>query len=548
MSLTGHTSQPLSEFPAPAVPLPAPPAHPPSAESVHEQLNRIVSSRTFTRSKDLCRFLRFVVEQTLRNRTVRLKEYLIGVTVFRRGENFNPGTDPIVRVQACRLRSKLDLYYETEGWKDTLRIDLPSGRYIPLFRHLRSRASNRAFSLERPPVNAPGAAPADAAVSTIVEEVSQAVADVLRAHLAKRPEPGPAETWVAQPEAHHLCRKGHLSLLAPTPEAIRLGIECFERAVERDPNHAPAYAGLAGMYTAAGVTGIYPISAAMAQVKSLAAKALQLDGRSAEARAAHALALAVHDWNFQAANKEFFDALDLSPGLASAHHWYAIGSLLPFGLVDRTILELKVALEFASRAASVQTDLAWALCLNRRYDEALASCQGALDAAPGFFRAHWVMGLIHELQNRLDSALASYESAARSSSAEFVPSVAASQGYAFALAGRRDEALRCLEALIDRAPSGGVSLAVATVYVGLGDIAQTFEWLDRAVAEREGGLIWLNVDPRFARLRIDLRFEKIITQLHLTPGLAEFVQRAPRRVVTACTSRDISPLANPSSL
>ena len=80
---------------------------------------------------------------------------------------------------------------------------------------------------------------------------------------------------------------------------------------------------------------------------------------------------------------------------------------------------------------------------------------------------------------------------------------------------------------MDRAPSGGISLAVATVYLGLGDITQTFEWLQRAVAEREGGLIWLNVDPRFARLRIDTRFEKIITQVHLTPGLAGMVQRAP---------------------
>jgi len=522
MPLTGHTSQALPEFPAPAVPLPGPPPHVPSAESVQEQLNRIVSSRSFTRSKDLCRFLRFVVEQTLRNRTVRLKEYLIGVTVFRRGENFNPGTDPIVRVQARRLRSKLDLYYETEGWKDTLRIDLPSGRYVPLFRYRRSPASNRTLGLDRPLVHAPSASAADA-MSTIQEEVSQAVADVLRAHLSKRAEPNPAETWVAHTEAHQLCRQGHLSLLEPTPEAIRLGTECFERAAEGDPNHAPAYAGLAGMYAAAGVTGIYPISAAMARVKSLAAKALLLDGRSAEAHAAHALAVAVHDWNFHAAEKEFHEALDLGPGLALAHHWYAIGGLLPFGLVDRAILELKVALEFASRAASIHTDLAWALCLDRRYEEALARCRGALDAAPGFFRAHWVLGLTYELQNNLEGALASYDSASRLSTTESVPSVAASQGYACALGGRRDEALRRLEALIDRARSGGISLAVATVYLGLGDIERTFEWLDRAVEEREGGLIWLNVDPRFARLRIDLRFEKILTQVHLTPELAGLV-------------------------
>jgi serine/threonine-protein kinase len=124
-------------FPHDACALPAPPLQTPSADSVHQQLHRILKSRIFTRSKELCRFLQFAVEQKLRNRSVRLKEYLIGVTVFERGETFNPGTDPIVRVQARRLRSKLSLYYETEGRADTILIELPCGGYVPVF-HFRT--------------------------------------------------------------------------------------------------------------------------------------------------------------------------------------------------------------------------------------------------------------------------------------------------------------------------------------------------------------------------------------------------------------------------
>jgi adenylate cyclase len=105
-----------------------------TAELVDQQLQRILHSPIFSRSKELCRFLRFAVEQKLRNRSVRLKEYLIGVTVFQRGETFNPGTDPIVRVQARRLRSKLTLYYETEGREDMVVLELPSGGYVPVFR------------------------------------------------------------------------------------------------------------------------------------------------------------------------------------------------------------------------------------------------------------------------------------------------------------------------------------------------------------------------------------------------------------------------------
>lgn len=112
----------------------------PPRERVQDQLHKILASRTFARSKELCRFLQFAVEQKLRNRSVRLKEYLIGVTVFERGESFNPGTDPIVRVQARRLRSKLNLYYETEGCADSVLVELPCGGYVPVFR-LRSAAS-----------------------------------------------------------------------------------------------------------------------------------------------------------------------------------------------------------------------------------------------------------------------------------------------------------------------------------------------------------------------------------------------------------------------
>jgi len=106
----------------------------PTPDSVHQQLHRVLKSRIFARSKELCRFLQFAVEQKLRNRSVRLKEYLIGVTVFDRGETFNPGTDPIVRVQARRLRSKLSLYYDTEGRADSVVIELPCGGYVPVFR------------------------------------------------------------------------------------------------------------------------------------------------------------------------------------------------------------------------------------------------------------------------------------------------------------------------------------------------------------------------------------------------------------------------------
>ncbi len=130
---------------------------PVSPQAVDRQLNKMVASNVFARSKQLCRFLRFVVEETLHGNAEVLKESLIGTMVFQRGELFNPGIDPIVRVQARRLRSKIEEYYETEGRQDSLVIRLRTGSYSPLFD---SRA-NEVMETFRKPVSSPAAALAD---------------------------------------------------------------------------------------------------------------------------------------------------------------------------------------------------------------------------------------------------------------------------------------------------------------------------------------------------------------------------------------------------
>jgi TolB-like protein len=103
-------------------------------ESVREQLDRILASSTFQQGDRLKRFLRFIVLETMEGRRNELKEYVIGVHVFGKEESFDPRTDPIVRVQARRLRAKLVRYYREEGPADELIIDLPKGGYAPLFK------------------------------------------------------------------------------------------------------------------------------------------------------------------------------------------------------------------------------------------------------------------------------------------------------------------------------------------------------------------------------------------------------------------------------
>jgi adenylate cyclase len=106
----------------------------PAANDVVKQIQRILASRFFSKSERLCRFLRFAANHTLSGNGQHLKEYVMGVEVFDRGPTYDPRIDPIVRVEARRLRAKLKAYYASVGRDDQLRIEFPKGTYSPVFR------------------------------------------------------------------------------------------------------------------------------------------------------------------------------------------------------------------------------------------------------------------------------------------------------------------------------------------------------------------------------------------------------------------------------
>src|SRR5579871_3431931 len=112
---------------------------------VMDQLNRVLGSKAFRQADRLKRFLSFIVEETAAGRGERLKEFVVGVEVFGKPESFDPRNDPIVRVQARRLRAQLARYYREEGPDSELVIELPKGGYAPVFRHIRSAPARGAL-------------------------------------------------------------------------------------------------------------------------------------------------------------------------------------------------------------------------------------------------------------------------------------------------------------------------------------------------------------------------------------------------------------------
>jgi len=106
----------------------------PAPELIRNQVDRIASGRAFANSERMCRFLRYAVDYVLQGNSGRLKEYTVGVDIFDRDPSYDPRVDPIVRVEARRLRAKLAAYYENEGREDEVLIEFPKGSYSPVFR------------------------------------------------------------------------------------------------------------------------------------------------------------------------------------------------------------------------------------------------------------------------------------------------------------------------------------------------------------------------------------------------------------------------------
>jgi serine/threonine-protein kinase len=119
------------------------PAEAGSDRHVRDALDRVLSSETFQQADRLKRFLTFIVRAALAGHGTELKEYVIGVQVFRKEDSFDPRTDPIVRVQARRLRAKLVRYYAEEGRTDPQIIELPKGGYAPVFKLRETPAASR---------------------------------------------------------------------------------------------------------------------------------------------------------------------------------------------------------------------------------------------------------------------------------------------------------------------------------------------------------------------------------------------------------------------
>jgi tetratricopeptide (TPR) repeat protein len=493
------------------------------SEAIIAQLNRIVKNPPLESSPSLCRFLRYVVEETVAGRSGSLKEYSLGVVVFDRGESFDPRLDPIVRVQARNLRVRLTQYYATTGSSDPVVIDLPKRTYVPVFR-------SRAPEVEEKPAETPVALEAASPPALPTQPVEQLLpreravlkrlgAVVIMVLLVASGATGVwngLSHWYknsrSEPDriAQELYIRGRYVMDRQTEAGLREGVEAFRQAIARDPNFAPAYTGLADAYNILAQYGYIAPSEGMEQARRAARKALEIDPRLAEAHVSLAAILEAYDWNWAAAEREYRQAIRLNPHLASAHLWYGM-FLRDQGRVREAMPELRKAAQLEPFSVMTSINLAHGYLVEGNYDAAAEQATRAVEKAPHLVTAYVILAKAHCARDQKVEAVS--ELARAHAYAGDNPHAVALLARAYAHHGKREESATLLRQLEDIATRRYVSpFDMGTVSLALGDEQRALDLLQEAFRQRSSGLIFLR-DAKFSDLRRSSEFQSLMEKV-----------------------------------
>ncbi len=314
-------------------------------------------------------------------------------------------------------------------------------------------------------------------------------------------------------EAYQLYLKGRYHLNRLTDDGFFKGRDYFQQAIDKDPNYALAYAGLADAYNALGGFDTLASKETFPKAREAAEKALKLDESLAEAHSALAVVKFSYDWEFAAAEREFRRALEINPNYSDAHKMNSY-YLTAMGRFDDALKEMTRAQELDPLNLEKIAGSGEVLYHQRRYDQAIEQYGKALEMDPNSGFVHWALGRTLLAQGKYDEAVAELKKSIPLSGES--PDEPAELARAYALSGRRDEARKILEELKSLSARKQVAPSVvAAIYGALGDKAQAFELFERAFKERDVILVLLNVEPMFDPLRSEPRFAELASRVGL---------------------------------
>jgi TolB-like protein/DNA-binding winged helix-turn-helix (wHTH) protein/Flp pilus assembly protein TadD len=345
-------------------------------------------------------------------------------------------------------------------------------------------------------------------------QVARAIADQIRINLNSREQAALEIVKVVNPQAYESLLKGRYFWNKRTADGLKVALAYFNQAIDEDPKYAQAYSGLADTYALLGdwqYAAITP-KEALPKAKAAAIRALELDSALGEAHNSLAFCLDAFEWDFDSAGKEFRRAIELNPGYATAHHWYA-WHLSVLGRYDEAIAQMKKAESLDPLSLIINADLAELLVIAHSYDESIRQSRKTIEMDPNFALAHNQLGLAYLGKQMPDDAIAELQKAVRLSAGS--PTCIANLASAYVISGNRDGATKLLSDLKVRSkPSYSYAPEIAVIYAALGDRDQAMNWLEQGYEGRFNPSVLLR--PGFDPLRSDPRFRELLRRIGLT--------------------------------
>jgi serine/threonine protein kinase/TolB-like protein/tetratricopeptide (TPR) repeat protein len=348
-------------------------------------------------------------------------------------------------------------------------------------------------------------------VLVVQEEIARDIAARLRSRLRGGGGDGP-KRHTSDNEAYQDYLRGRYFWNKRSAEGFRRAVAYFNRAIERDPSYALAYAGLADTYALMSDYSIVPPREAMPKARAAALRAIELDEALSEAHTSLAFVRMAFDWKWEEAESDFRRAIELNPNYATAHQWYA-SYLVQVGRSGEALAEIRRAQELDPLSAIISANAGLYLYYARDYDAAAEQLRKTLEVDEGFGVAHLYLGYAYLQQaGRTGEAVAELQKAAEYMGED--PETLSALGHAYAVAGRRADAEAVLSQLRALRERGYVSpYFVAVVYAGLGERDHAFAALEESFRDRHPGMILLKSDPRFDPLRKDARLSGLIRRI-----------------------------------
>ncbi len=351
-------------------------------------------------------------------------------------------------------------------------------------------------------------------VFAIQDEVTLAIVDKLKVNLLGKEKAIVLKRHTEDPEAYSLYLKGRYFWNKLNPGGFEKAREYFEKAIEKDPNLAVAYAGLADSYWMSSFWGNLPPRQTYPKAREVANKAIEIDDTLGEAHATLASIHTHYDWDWEAAEREFKRAIELAPGSSYTRVYYSFYLNLQ-RRHDEAIAQARKAKELDPLSSFSGPHLGHRLWQARRYDEAIEEFKKWLEFEPNDWFTHHHLGEIYLGKSMIKEAIASINKSVELSGG--VPLNIASAAVIHYRIGDREVAERLFNSLKERAEHEYIPpMCFISIHMARGEMDRAFEWVKRAYEERDSFLPWLRVTPMDRMgLLSDPRIDELLDRLGL---------------------------------